>query len=228
MDLTNSVLFENTGRIGLGTTAPADILHSRFTDATGGLTGLAVQNLSGGPSAYSGMLFYDQNGALGQFQGFNNSTHEYRINNIASGGSINFMIGGTSRFRVRNDGDVEMGGQFRRPGSGQVWAHIKGASNTGLGVGALEAITGNGSEHVAVGLFAMLNQTGGFANVAVGPFALQSSVATQQNTAIGYRAMESANGQNTVALGAYTAGSKVTGNTNIYIGNDGAGDMYNV
>jgi hypothetical protein len=53
------------------------------------------------------MLFYDQNGVLGQFQGFNNSTHEYRINNIArnpiSGafnGSINFMIGGSSRFRV--------------------------------------------------------------------------------------------------------------------------------
>ena len=44
-------------------------------------------------NAYSGMLFYDQNGALGQFQGFNNSTHEYRINNIATGGSINFMIG---------------------------------------------------------------------------------------------------------------------------------------
>jgi hypothetical protein len=51
------------------------------------------------------MLFYDQNGALGQFQGFNNVTHEYRINNIAQNagvfnGSINFMLGSTSRFLV--------------------------------------------------------------------------------------------------------------------------------
>ena len=46
------------------------------------------------------MLFYDQNGALGQFQGFNNGTHEYRINNIATNGSINFMTGSTSRFIV--------------------------------------------------------------------------------------------------------------------------------
>ena len=41
---------------------------------------------------------------LGQFQGFNNSTHEYRINNIATGGSINFMTGSTSRFLVANNG----------------------------------------------------------------------------------------------------------------------------
>ena len=51
------------------------------------------------------MLFYDQNNALGQFQGFNNVTHEYRINNIAKtaaavNGSINFMTGGISRFFV--------------------------------------------------------------------------------------------------------------------------------
>ena len=52
------------------------------------------------------MLFYDQFGALGQFQGFNNVTHEYQINNIARNGasqfdgSINFMIGGTPRLKI--------------------------------------------------------------------------------------------------------------------------------
>ena len=50
---------------------------------TAALTGYAVQNLGNTATSYSGMLFYDQNGALGQFQGFNNVTHEYRINNIA-------------------------------------------------------------------------------------------------------------------------------------------------
>jgi hypothetical protein len=64
------------------------------------MTGLAVQNLGSSATSYSGMLFYDQNGSTAQFQGFNNATHEYRINNVSSGGSINFMLGGTSRFLV--------------------------------------------------------------------------------------------------------------------------------
>jgi hypothetical protein len=55
------------------------------------------------------MLFYDQAGALGQFQGFNNATHEYRINNIASNGSINFMIGSSSKFYVANSGNIGLG-----------------------------------------------------------------------------------------------------------------------
>ncbi len=73
------------------------------------LTGIAVQNLGSTATSYSGMLFYDQNGALGQFQGFNNATHEYRINNIAAGGSINFMLGGSSKFLVGSSGDIEAG-----------------------------------------------------------------------------------------------------------------------
>ena len=59
-----------------------------------------MQNLGNTATSYSGMLFYDQFGALGQFQGFNNVTHEYRINNVARNGSINFMLGGASRFRI--------------------------------------------------------------------------------------------------------------------------------
>ena len=106
IDLTSSVLYETGGRIGLGTTTPGDVLHTRFTDTSGALTGIAVQNLGSSATSYSGMLFYDQNGALGQFQGFNNSTHEYRINNIASGGSINFMLGGSSRFQVASNGNI--------------------------------------------------------------------------------------------------------------------------
>ena len=110
VDLINSSLYDAGGTVGLNTTTPLDVFHSRFTNAGGTQTGIAVQNLSGGANAYSGMLFYDQNGALGQFQGFNNSTHEYRINNIASGGSINFMLNSASLFRVTSAGTVADGG----------------------------------------------------------------------------------------------------------------------
>ena len=101
----NSAVFETGGAVGMGTTTPFDRLHVRFTNTNGAFTGLAVQNLGNTATSYSGMLFYDQNGALGQFQGFNNVTHEYRINNIARhgqpfNGSINFMLGGASRLKI--------------------------------------------------------------------------------------------------------------------------------
>jgi len=111
----NSALFENNGQVGLGTTVPLDALHLVFNNSFGSMTGLAVQNLGNTANSYSGMLFYDQNNQLGQFQGFNNVTHEYRINNIAKNGanqpngSINFMIGGASKFFVNSVGNVGIG-----------------------------------------------------------------------------------------------------------------------
>src|SRR6266540_521550 len=108
-DIGNSAVYEASGSVGIGTTNPLDSLHVRFTNTNGAFTGYAVQNLGSTASSYSGMLFYDQNGALGQFQGFNNSTHEYRINNIASAGSINFMLGSTSRFFVADSGNIGIG-----------------------------------------------------------------------------------------------------------------------
>ena len=109
VNLGSSIAFQSGGRIGVGTTSPLDYLHVSFNDPYGAFTGLAVQNRSASANASSGMLFYDQNGALAQFQGFINSTHEYRINNIASGGSINFLIGGATKFAVAGNGNVGIG-----------------------------------------------------------------------------------------------------------------------
>lgn len=111
-DITPSTIYEGGGMVGMGTTAPLDALHVRFTDTSGGFTGYAVQNLGSGAASYSGTLFYDQAGALGQFQGFNNSTHEYRINNVAKNassvfnGTINFMIGSIWHFYVSSGGQI--------------------------------------------------------------------------------------------------------------------------
>ncbi len=109
VNLGDSVLMQNGARIGLGTGAPGDSFHVAFTDDFGGVVGYAVQNRSASATAYSGMLFYDNTGALGQFQGFNNATHEYRINNVAPGGSINFMLGSSSKFAVASNGNIGIG-----------------------------------------------------------------------------------------------------------------------
>jgi hypothetical protein len=109
VDLGNSQLFDTGFNLGLGTVSPLDRFHVQFTNTAGSQTGLAVQNLGNTATSYSGMLFYDHTGALRQFQGYNNSTGEYRINNISPTGSINFMIGSTSRFKVDTTGRVGIG-----------------------------------------------------------------------------------------------------------------------
>jgi hypothetical protein len=104
----SSAVYEVGGRLGVNTAMPRDILHTLFTNTGGGVTGIAVQNLGNTATSYSGMLFYDQNGVLGQFQGFNNVTHEYRINNVASAGTINFMLAGASAARVNNNRSLDV------------------------------------------------------------------------------------------------------------------------
>jgi hypothetical protein len=108
-DLGDSVVSQLGPRIGVGTLSPADYLHVAFNDPFGAFAGIAVQNLSSSANASSGMMFYDHRGALTQFQGFNNLSHEYRINNIAPGGSINFLLGSNSKFFVSPTGSIGIG-----------------------------------------------------------------------------------------------------------------------
>lgn len=128
-NLGNSVLYQSGNAIALGTTVPRDTFHVSFHNGNGGQTGYSVQNLSGAANAYSGMLFYDQDGTLGLFQGYNNATHEYRINNVGSGGSISFRIGSTPRFTVANNGNIGIG--ISNP---TFKLEVVNASNTGLRV----------------------------------------------------------------------------------------------
>jgi len=216
VDLTSSVLYENAGKIGLNTTTPLDFLHSQFTNPFGTQTGIAVQNLGSTANSYSGMLFYDQNGVLGQFQGFNNSTHEYRINNIASGGSINFMLGSASRFLVRTDGDIDLSGNIRK--GGVLFAQTRGQFNVGLGLNAFAGAS-PGRNGVAIGHEALqLLDSSAEGNVAVGYRALAVNISGGFNTAIGEQTLESATGAHNLALGYLAGWNKVTGNRNIYVG----------
>jgi hypothetical protein len=134
-DVGSSTVFEHNGLVGIGTAAPFDSLHVRFNNTNGVVTGYAVQNLGNTAASYSGMLFYDQNNQLAQFQGFNNVTHEYRINNIASNASINFMTGSLSRFLVSPSGTIGIGTNFPSPSSNlDVSNAVSGSGTTNVNV----------------------------------------------------------------------------------------------
>ena len=232
--LGDSTMFQSGGYIGVGTTAPVDTMHVSFTDGGGGVTGYAVQNKSGGAGAYSGMLFYDQTGVLGQFQGFNNSTHEYRINNIASSGSINFMISSSSKFLVANSGNIGIStpspayrldvngdinistGSALRYNTGRI-LHFTGTNNLFLGGGAGNAIT-SGGNNTALGQSALASTTTGSFNTATGFQALAAITTGQGNTAAGYTALAA----NVTGLGNTAVGNAAlsanTGSTNTAVG----------
>jgi hypothetical protein len=245
-DVGPSGVFETAGgAVGIGTQTPNDVFHVRFTNTAGTATGLAVQNLGNTGAAYSGMLFYDQFGALGQFQGFSNITHEYRINNIAKvtpggafNGSINFMIGNTSRFLVASNGNVGIGvsvpaspldvagdvnltGVVRLAGKPVLQIPAAGSGNFGAGPSALGGNANIGDWNTAIGSNALYMNTGGTDNIALGSGALASNTTGGDNTAIGaFAANHNQTGFTNTAIGNWALVWTTTGSGNIAIGHD--------
>jgi hypothetical protein len=232
VNLGDSALYESGGMIGLGTTMPFDVFHVRYTNTGGNLTGFAVQNLGNTATSYSGMLFYDQNGALGQFQGFNNVTHEYRINNIAPSGSINFMIGSSSKLRIANNGDIDISNNITKNGS--LFLHttggfatfvgpnagnntVTGGGNTAVGYGALNKNT-TGASNTAIGLEALSFNTEGSLNTAVGQAAVLTVTTASENTGIGADALLMTTGCCNTAVGAASLDRNTTGTFNTALG----------
>jgi hypothetical protein len=243
-NLESSSLFQSGAYLGQGTTAPKDAMHVAFTDAGGGISGYAVQNLSGAANAYSGMLFYDQNGALGQFQGFNNTTHEYRINNIASSGTINFLIGSSSKFLVATNGniglgvvspaskldvagDINMTGALKQAGKTVLLIPpqdpdiLVGGLNIGVGWDAFGNNTNFGILNTAIGGSTLFFNTTGSNNTATGYSALYANTAGFGNTAIGQKALFQTAGNNNIGIGNSAGQNVTTGSNNIEIGHQG-------
>jgi hypothetical protein len=74
--------------------------------STGAVFG--VQNTNA--SAFSGIEYLDNTGAVRVFTGYNNSGNgEFRFNNVASNGFITFKIGSVDRLTVGNNGFVGIG-----------------------------------------------------------------------------------------------------------------------
>jgi hypothetical protein len=217
-DVGISAVYEAGGAVGIGTTTPFDAMHVRFTNTGGTATGLAVQNLGNTATSYSGMLFYDQNGALGQFQGFNNSTHEYRINNIASGGKINFMIGNSSKFLVANNGNI--GVSVPVPGSK---LDVAGAVNvsTQYNIGGSRMLgVGSGIGNLFVGFDAGMNSSSGsYQNAFFGLSAGKFNTSGGNNAFFAYNAgVFNTLGTGNSFFGASAGQNNTEGNQNAFFG----------
>jgi hypothetical protein len=68
----------------------------------------AVQNTNA--TGFSGIEYLNNSGSAGVFSGFNNNNlQEFRFNNVAASGYINFMIGGTTALHIANNRNVGIG-----------------------------------------------------------------------------------------------------------------------
>ena len=190
---TEFVALDN-GRVGIGTSAPNELLEVSEQAQIDGLTvgqgsGNQATNTVVGASALISNTIGSRNTALGSSALNANTTG---VNNTA--------IGATT-----------------------LLSNTTGSNNTALGSNTLRLNT-TGVSNVAVGLNAMQSNTAGSHNTGLGLSALQNSTTGEENTASGSGALQSnTTGDNNTALGSNALQSSTTGNNNIAIGQD-AGD----
>ncbi len=144
---------------------------------------------------------------------------------------LNLQVGGTSRFAVNKTGrltvqgmTVGLGGQTTVASNTALGvealnsASLTGISNTGVGQFALQSNT-TGSSNSAVGQGALFSNTTGSNNIGVGVSALLNNTTGSFNTANGMQALQAnTTGAFNAAVGRLALFSNTTGDANSAVG----------
>jgi hypothetical protein len=103
----NDISNNNTGNVGINTTTPSDRLTIDSNSATH--AGVRIFN-SYSSSLFAGIEYMDNTGSTAKtFTGFQTSTGQFRINNIATNGYLDFLINSSSKLTVAHSGNVGIG-----------------------------------------------------------------------------------------------------------------------
>jgi hypothetical protein len=92
------------------------------------------------------------------------------------------------------------------------------AFNTGVGIGAMQAISANGTGNTGTGYQALTSATSGQFNTATGLRALKSITTAMENTAFGSQSLELNTGGQNTAIGTLSLNTNTTGTRNTAIG----------
>ena len=242
--LADSILYEDSNKIGLGTTSPYTQLHI-YNNSEG-----PIISLSGLDIKYRGLTIKDTNNSEKWFVG-NNDSNNFVIratgsNDILTVGASSGNVGiGTAspeeqltitkNFRLSPTTHENLNGIIYKDGNRFIHDFNYGYSgstttvgqNTFIGINAGNLTMGEGvispfqaSYNVGVGASAFTSNTSGNYNTAVGASSLYSNTSSDNNTALGYYALyNNKAGSNNVAVGIragnlVSAGSALTKPTN--------------
>jgi len=234
--LADSILYEDSNKIGLGTTSPYTQLHI-YNNSEG-----PIISLSGLDIKYRGLTIKDTNNSEKWFVG-NNDSNNFVIratgsNDILTVGASSGNVGiGTAspeeqltitkNFRLSPTTHENLNGIIYKDGNRFIHDFNYGYSgstttvgqNTFIGINAGNLTMGEGvispfqaSYNVGVGASAFTSNTSGNYNTAVGASSLYSNTSGANNTAFGYSALTSnMSGNYNTAVGASSLYSNTSG-----------------
>jgi len=241
--LADSILYEDSNKIGLGTTSPYTQLHI-YNNSEG-----PIISLSGLDIKYRGLTIKDTNNSEKWFVG-NNDSNNFVIratgsNDILTVGASSGNVGiGTAspeeqltitkNFRLSPTTHENLNGIIYKDGNRFIHDFNYGYSgstttvgqNTFIGINAGNLTMGEGvispfqaSYNVGVGASAFTSNTSGNYNTAVGASSLYSNTSGANNTAFGYSALTSnTSGNYNTAVGASSLYSNTSSDNNTALG----------
>ena len=241
--LADSILYEDSNKIGLGTTSPYTQLHI-YNNSEG-----PIISLSGLDIKYRGLTIKDTNNSEKWFVG-NNDSNNFVIratgsNDILTVGASSGNVGiGTAspeeqltitkNFRLSPTTHENLNGIIYKDGNRFIHDFNYGYSgstttvgqNTFIGINAGNLTMGEGvispfqaSYNVGVGASAFTSNTSGNYNTAVGASSLYSNTSGANNTAFGYSALTSnMSGNYNTAVGASSLYSNTSSANNTAVG----------
>ncbi len=190
------IVFDDGGKLGIGTTAPAQSLDVIGKIAVCGVTAVYIPHLS---ANYTGSSFYGDGGSL--MSGF---LSYHSINNTGVGvGALYNNLQGANNTAVGTDA---------------LASNTYGYHNAATGYAALSANT-LGCYNTADGSYTLGSNTTGLRNTATGYAALSTNTTGCNNTALGEKALtRNLNGHNNTAIGNCALFCNFSGDYNIGIG----------
>ncbi len=212
-NLGDSVMFQKSGAVGIGTTTPNAKL-----DVNGAINATTSFNLQGVTFAWTpayasvgvGPYTLEDNTT-----GYDNTAFGYEALRHNSTGLTNTAIGTGAATWNTGSGNTAVGnGALYGAASGTV----DGGENTTVGVGALAGVT-TGADNTASGWQALVKDTTGNYNTGDGYGALAENTTGSDNDAHGFLALYlNTTGTNNVGIGPLALYNNVTGGNNTAIG----------
>ena len=218
-DVGDSVMYQNNGAIGVGTTQPGISLDVRTSSLPQiGIAGVTDYLTFFASDIYGPAIYWDPakdmrfgKGGSGLYNPYG-FVEQMRIQSSTGNVGIGTM---TPASKLDVAGDINFSGSVRYQGSPVL--QVPGGvfnNNIALGVHALESYT-TGGANTAVGYQALQRNTTGYANMASGTGALVSNTTGNLNTASGDGALQdNTSGVDNTATGVTALSSNTTGNNN--------------